>query len=173
MDLKTLQLKFLDILKDKYIPSDEDEIYIKNVLSSKNLTVLKDIIYFWRSDELARYCNFTSAYLKKINAFEEKVRDYYRIHNTSGYIEVLGKEFLNYLKNDSNKLTVFVAGFELAMIEVNSGSEDDYFIETSYEPSDVFNFVYADSDYPQEKKEKFIVRVSSLIENNFTVINNN
>ncbi|MBL8007199.1 MAG: hypothetical protein JNJ56_06680 [Ignavibacteria bacterium] len=173
MDLKTLQLKLLDILKEKHIPSDEDEKYIKDVLSSKNLTVLKDIIYFWRSDELARYCNFTSAYLKKINAFDDKVKEYYRVHNTSGYIEVLGKEFLNYLKSDIDKLTVFVAGFELSMIEVNSGSENDFFIETCYEPSDVFNFVYSDSEYPSEKKEKFIVRVSSELENNFTVINTN
>lgn len=173
MDLKTLQLKLLDILKEKYIPSDEDEKYIKEVLNSKNLSVLKDIIYFWRSDELARYCNFSSAYLKKINEFDEKVKDYYRVHNTSGYIEVLGKEFLHYLKHDSNKLTVFVADFELSMIEVNSGSESDFYIETNYEPSDVFNFIYSDSGYPSEKKKKYIVRISSSLENNFNVINTN
>jgi len=173
MDIKSLQTKYMDIIKDRYVESEDEDIYFKNLINSKNLKVLNEIIYYWRANGIEEFCLLTSSLLKKTDCFEEKITEYYRNNNFSNYLEEFGKSFLNFIIKDENKLNSFVAEFELAMKNVNSENRNDYFIETKYNLNEVTNYILSDGEYPCEHIELSIIKVSPTLENNFCIINNN
>lgn len=170
MDLKALQTGYINLLKDRETQIKTDDDYFKNVVASKNFRVLNDIVLYWRLQGINDFCTLTSGLLKKLCLFEEKVKLFYRETNISGYLEELGKSFLLYISNDRNKLIAFVSRFELALIKVKLGSEDEFLVETNFNPEEIFNFIFSDSDVlPLEESGKYFIKVSSKIENNFSI----
>lgn len=171
MDLKTLQTGYINLLKDRETQIITEDDYFKNIVASKNFKVLNDIVLYWRLQGISDFCTLTSGLLKKLCLFEDKVKLFYRETNISGYLEELGKSFLAYTSDDKNNLIAFVSEFELALIKVKLGCGDEFLIETNFNPAGVFNFIFSDSDkLPEEESVKYIVNVSSKIENNFSVI---
>ena len=173
MDIKSLQLKYLDLIKDRFTVEKNEEDYFIKLSVSKNLQILKDIIHFWRVNGVNDFCPVTSALLKKLGSFDMKINSYYKNNNFSNYIEEFGRSFLLYVTKDENKLISFVAEFELTMNKVKSGCDKDFFIETRYNIYEVFDFIIHDKEMPAEKEESFLIKVSSSIENNFCIVHKN
>lgn len=173
MDLKTLQTKYLDLIKSGVKTETENDEYFVKLYKSKNLEILYDIVHFWRTQAIEEYCPVTSALLKKLYMFDEKIKNFYRTNKYSNYIEEFGRTFLSYTGNDSNKMAAFIAEFELAMINVKNGSEKDHYLETNYDIYELFNFILSDAEFPCEKDKGFLIKVSVSLENYFSVINQN
>lgn len=173
MDLKTLQLKYLDLIKGRNIQDEDEDKYFTNLYKSKNLEILFDIVHFWRTQAIEEFCPTSSALLKKLGSFDVKIKNFYKTVKYSNYIEEFGRTFLSYISEDENGLVTFIAKFELAMIKVKSGSGKDYFIETNYDIYEVFNYILSDEKFPNEKDKGFVIKVSDSLENSFCVINQN
>lgn len=169
MNLKEIQTGYLDLLKGRRNSLDFKDEYFREVAESKNFRVLNDIVIYWRAHGIREYCAITSELLIKLDKFQEKVESFYRDINFSGYIEELGKTFLQYLSDDDDKLISFVSRFELALINVNLGSDKEYSIESDFEPDDIFRFILDNGKYPEQNIKKFLVIVSERLENFYTV----
>lgn len=169
MNLREIQTGYLDLLKGRKNAGEITDEYFKKIAASDNFKVLNDIVIYWRAHGIKEYCTLTSGLLIKIDRFQDKVENFYREVNFSGYIEELGKAFLQYLTGDEDKLISFISGFELAMINVNLGSKEEFVIESCFNPDEVFNFILAEDKYPELSNTVYIIRVSEGLENFYSV----
>lgn len=169
MNLKEIQSGYLDLLKGRKNAGDFKDEYFSKIAESDNFRVLNEIVIYWRAHGINEYCAITSGLLVKLDMFQEKIENFYREVNFSGYIEELGKTFLQYLITDEDKLISFVSGFELAMINVNLGSKEEYVMESGFDPEEVFNFILAEGDYPELRDKVYIIRVNEALDNFYSV----
>ena len=129
-----MQRQLRDLIKHSYQPTADDHPYIRSVAGSPGLTMVQDIILWWRAFLLEQYCRLTARALKERQCFEETVDAFTRARRLPPFVEDLGEEFLQEMRHHPDNLLASVAQFEYALLCVKRGSEISHVVSWDYEP---------------------------------------
>jgi hypothetical protein len=150
MDLADQQRKLFRLIKDTYQATEDDEPYIRTVARSEQLSLVQEIVQWWRSYSLEQFCPLTSTLLKRQDRFEETVLSLIHRGRISPFIETLGTTFLAEMSTHEDAFVAAVAQFELALIKVKQGSEETFFVDWPYEPYTVLNSLLTNLPFEKE-----------------------
>lgn len=162
----------LGLIKSTYEPDEQDAVYLRELRTSRELSLVKEICIWWRCFQIENYCPLTSGWLKQQNLFESCVEEYYQNMNVPSYIEQAGMVFLGYvLSHIADLLAHSIAAFERAMIQVKRGNMDEYIISWDYEPYAILYSLLYKIPYDKANTQgKYQVLVSYNIPNLFSVV---
>lgn len=146
--LEAQQRGLLDLLKRRG-PLPEDP-YLRLVSESPALAVVRATALFWRGYQLRSQCQFTASLLRRLACFDACVTDYFCHNGTSPYTDQLSRGFLHYLLSDPRPLVRSVAEFELAVLELKSGSAHRFEIAWDRNPNLVLEALSTGSHLPAE-----------------------
>jgi hypothetical protein len=171
MDLAELQRKLLGLIRTTYQATTEDEPYIQTVAQSKHLEVMYEIVVFWRSLGIERYCVLTASLLKKRGLFDENIETLIKTQAISPFVEKLGRIFVDMMSQSEDDLIASVAQFESAFIKIKHGDPNQYVVDWHYEPYAVLTSLIRDLPLEQYlTKGSYQTLVSAELPNGFEVV---
>jgi|GEM_PF-927318 len=138
MNLQTLQVNLLNLVKSRSDIDDLDDAYLREVASSQNLVLAKKIVLWWRQLQIQNYCVLTTRLLESYGKFE-KYTQQFATQKFSVFSEEAGDEFIDFinLAEDTSPLLRSVSTFEKALIKLYKGDTIDEVIPWCYEPMSV------------------------------------
>lgn len=139
MDLATHQRKLLGMIKGAYTPAASDEEYLQRLEGSSGLSMVREIVAWWRAFGLERTCILTSRLLKRLGRFEEAVSTFLLRPGSSSQNKRNAVDFFEMLAEDGDGLVASLARFEAAMLRVKQGDSATYVIEWGHEPMAVID----------------------------------
>ncbi|MCS3798489.1 hypothetical protein GGD38_003859 [Chitinophagaceae bacterium OAS944] len=162
----------LGLIKSTYEPCEQDSVYLRELRTSRELCLVKEICIWWRCFQIENYCPLTSEWLKQQNLLEHCIEEYYQNTNVPSYIEQAGIAFLEYiLSHIADSVAHSIAAFERAMIQVKRGDLREYIISWDYEPYAVLSGILYKTPYDQvNAKGQYKVAVSYNIPGLFNVV---
>lgn len=172
MNLQEFQSKMLGLIKSTYEPVAGDIAYLRDLRTSKELDLVKEICIWWRCFQIENYCPLTSSWLKRRGVFEVWVEQYYQNTNVPPYIELAGISFLGYVQfHITDPATWSIAAFEQAIIQVKRGDLREHSISWDRDPYSVLNSLLHNIPYEETCHEKqYKVIVSHTIPDLFSVV---
>lgn len=171
MDLAEHQRKLLGLIKTTYQATSNDEPYIQTVAQSKHLEVMHEIVVFWRSLGVERYCVLTASLLKQRGVFDESIENLIKTQALSPFIEKLGRTFVDMMSHSEDDLIASVAQFESAFIKVKHGDPNQYTVDWHYEPYAILTSLIRDLPLEQYlTKGSYQTIVSAQLPNGFEVV---
>lgn len=130
--LEDQQRGLLDLVKRRGGPVSDP--YLERVAASPGLAIVRETALFWRTFQVEAQCRSTSCLLKRLGWFDALVAGYFDSNATSPYVEELSRDFLRWLSMHGDALVRAVSQFELAVLEVKSGSADVFEIRWDRDP---------------------------------------
>jgi hypothetical protein len=147
--LEVYQRGLVDLIKCR--GSFPDEPYLRSLIGSRELAMLREIAVWWRAFQIEAQCRFVSRLLKRLNCFDQTVETYF-IHNwTSPFIEELSCDFLHSLHEHPDALVRSVSRFECAIIHIRAGSGEETEILWDRHPDLVFVALESGGEIPPEE----------------------
>jgi hypothetical protein len=160
--LEDHQRGLLDLIKRRETPTLDP--YLHDVSASAGLGVIREIALFWRMFQIEAQCRFTSRLLRRLASFEVTVRRYFESHHTSTYVEELSRDFLKSLETHAEPLVRVVAQFELAVLEVKSGSTEVFEMLWDRDPLAVLRSLESSHELPpSEPSELYRLTVDASL----------
>ena len=171
MDLAEHQRKLLGLIKTTYQATNDDDSYIQAVAQSKHLEVMHEIVVFWRSLGVERYCVLTASLLKQRGIFDKNIETLIKTQAVSPFIEKLGRTFVEMMSQNEDDLIASVAQFESAFIKVKHGDHNQYIIDWYYEPYAVLTSLIRNLPLEQNLiKGSYRTVVSAQLPHSFEVV---
>jgi len=172
MDLQEFQGKLLGLIKSTYEPVAQDGAYLRELRTSRELGLVKEISIWWRCYQVENYCPLTAAWLKYQDVFETTVEQYYQSTNVPAYIEQAGMAFLGYVLSVlADPLAHSVAAFERALIHVKRGDRCEHIVFWDGDPYAVLSLLLHKIPYEQAAaRGRYQVTVSHTIPGMFSVV---
>lgn len=93
MNLMTLQRTLQQLVRGSYETPPADEPYIQTVAASAHLTMVREVVRWWRAYGVGRFCVLTATLLKRRGAFDDTFSDFVRTEPITPYAEELGETF--------------------------------------------------------------------------------
>lgn len=171
MNLQEFQSKLLGFIKSTYEPTPQDPAYLRQLRTSKELDLVKEICIWWRCFQIESYCPLTSGWLKRRGVFEIWVQQYYQNTNVPPYIELAGISFLGYVQfHITDPVTYSIAAFEQAIIQVKRGDLREHSISWDCDPYAILDSLLHKVPYERETAEqRYKVTVAHGIPGLFSV----
>jgi len=144
--LERQQRGLLNLIKNRGLPPDDP--YLRQVAGSRELTIVREIAVWWRAFQIEDQCYFTSRLLKRRECFDTIVTTYFNNNPTSPFIEELGRDFLNSLRDHDDCLIRAVSQFELALLQVRAGCTDCFEVHWDRHPDRVILALEEGSELP-------------------------
>lgn len=145
--LAEYQQTMLDLLKGR-ASAEFADAHLSDVAQSAGLGLLREVAVWWRGFAVENNCPWTSQLLKKLGGFEASVESLYRSQNVSPYVEKAAEQFLLQESSGADPLIAAMARFELALMQVRQGSQEEYCIEWDRNPELVFQSLKSAGDLP-------------------------
>jgi len=143
VNLMTLQTTLQQLVRGSYEVSPGDEPYIRAVAMSPHLTMVREVVRWWRAYGVGRFCVLTATLLKRRGVFEATISDFVRSEAITPYAEELGELFLTYASRSSEPLLASVAQFELALVRAKKGDRTQWTIAWPCDPHAVLLWLTA------------------------------
>jgi hypothetical protein len=172
MDLSTEQRGIAALIAGREVEVPDDEGgYFASLRNSPELARLREIVLWWRSFAVERYCPLTAAALKQVGTFDAAVEEFVRSRDSSAFIDEVGIAFLDHVaRADGDPMVVDVARFERALIKVRHGDPAVYEFEWSLDPRTILPHLVDGSPITKEDTGgRFLVSVSGQWPHLFTV----
>ena len=137
MNLMTLQRTLQQLVRGSYETSPADEPYIRTVAVSAHLTMVREVVQWWRAYGVGRFCVLTATLLKRRGVFDDTISAFVRTEPITPYAEELGETFLSYAGRQPEPLLAAVAQFELALVRAKKGDDTERTIPWPCDPHEV------------------------------------
>ena len=157
--LEQQQRGLLELIKARRTPRPDSSL--QHLACSSGLAMVREIALWWRAFQLEAQCPFSSRLLKRLGRFDEAVAAYFNNNATSPFVEELSVDFLTWLAADENPLVRTLSLFERALLEVRSGSPENFEIVWDRHPDTVFQAITDGREMPAREADRlYRMRVS-------------
>ena len=126
MTLARLQTTLHQLVRGSYVPSADDDPYIRTVAASPHLVMVREVVRWWRAYGVGRFCVLTATLLRRRGLFDDTISEFVRTVAITPYAEELGDTFLSYMSRSTDPLMASVAGFERALVRAKKGDAAEY-----------------------------------------------
>ncbi len=134
MDLATRQRHLRDLIKGRPVGAVQEDPYLETVAHSPGLTIVREIVLWWRAIGLERSCPLTTAALKRLGLFDESLVRFVREKPISPYVDELARAFLIVVGRHPHPLPAAVAQFEHAVLTAKAGDAGMHIVLWRYDP---------------------------------------
>lgn len=93
----------------------EDATYLRELVGTSRLAVVREIVHFWRALGLESFCVLTSELLKRTGRFDAVLDRFVTSEKFSPFIEEAGMQFLRFVASDDDELVSVLATTEMAL----------------------------------------------------------
>lgn len=140
MDLETYQRSLYRLIVCDELLSDAP-VYTQGLAGSSRLALVKEVVYFWRSYGLERFCIITAGWLKRLGRFETDVQHFVALEEFSPFIEEAGLQFLQYIKRDSDPVVAALASLEIALHETRVDLNEERIVDWPCDPKPILSTI--------------------------------
>lgn len=145
--------------------------YLAEVAASDRLTLVRDVILWWRTLGVQRGCPLTSRLLVRRNVLDETVSRFVAARAISPYVEDLAQQFVTWLAgHEEDELQLAVASFERALMRVKRGDSSRYVVEWPAEPYAVMAALLSSEPLPGGTEEPRWTVISADLPRSFEVV---
>lgn len=138
MDLQSYQ-RSLRRLVTGGPPAADDPPYVRELAGSPRLDIVREVIGFWRSHALERYCVLSAAWLKRQGRFEAEIRRFIAAGDFSPDVALAGQQFLRQLTRDADAVVQALARFEIALHETRYDPAESRCVDWPCDPRPVLD----------------------------------
>lgn len=171
MSLAKQQRAIVRLINDVPLMESIDDDYIQKLVKSPDLKLTQEIIQWWKSYRIERFCPLTSQLLKQLNLFDNETEKFEPKGINHHYIENVGMAFLSHLCNSKVPLISSVSQFEYALIKVKMGDDKGYIVYWNQDPIQVINSLVAQTPLAQKKRDRcFKIHLSRDLPETFMVL---
>lgn len=171
MSLAQQQRALLQLINGKSVKNSEGDQYLEEMAESPYLELAQEVVQWWKSYRIERFCPLTSELLKQLNRFDEETSQFEPHQVNIHYIENIGMAFLAHMTDHESPLISSVSQFEYALIKVKMGDDTDYIIHWSQDPTPVINaLISLTSLPPEEQGENYKIHVSRSLPETFRIV---
>ncbi len=171
MSLAQQQRALLQLINGKTIKNPEDDPYLEALVESPYLELAQEVVQWWKSYRIERFCPLTSELLKQLGCFDEETEKFDPHQINIHYIENIGMAFLLHMAENESPLISSVSQFEYALIKVKMGDDADYIIHWSQDPTPVINALVSFASVPsQGQGGNYKIHVSKSLPEMFRIV---
>ncbi|WP_038025865.1 hypothetical protein [Synechococcus sp. PCC 7336] len=127
-------------------PLPDDPPYVRGLASSARLAVVREVVYFWRSYGIEKFCILTARWLKRLKRFEADIQRYVAAERLSPFVEEAGLQFLHYVAGDSDAVVAALARFELALHETRLDLHEERIVEWPCDPQPILSAILDETE---------------------------
>ena len=125
MNLMTLQRTLQQLVRGSTRRRPRMSRTSRRVAASAHLTMVREVVRWWRAYGVGRFCVLTATLLKRRGVFDDTISAFVRTEPITPYAEELGETFLSYAGRQPEPLLAAVAQFELALVRAKKGDDTD------------------------------------------------
>jgi len=125
-----------------------DDPYLARVAGSTQLALMREISAWWCALGIRGACPWTSRLLDRLGLFDACVEAFCLEQDVSPYIEKAGRQFLSRLRGSGDCLVASLAGFELALLAMRRGEDEEFTVEWDRNPDSVMTALGSGADLP-------------------------
>jgi hypothetical protein len=142
-----------------------EDPYVRRVMVSHRLTVVRTIAIRWRMYQIEAQCRYTSRLCKRLGIFESRVERHFSEFDSSPHIDELSAQFLNAQSDAVEPLVRAVAATELALLRARAGQSD--VVETRWDrnPDLVFRALENFEQIPPSEDANYLLRIACDLPN--------
>jgi hypothetical protein len=171
MDLAEQQRTLFKLINGKPLDGPLDDIYLEGLRGSAYLELAQEVVQWWKSYRIERFCPLTSELLKQLKLFDKETFEFEPKGVNHHYIENVGMAFLSHMSHNLSPLIASVAQFEYALIKTKKGSDTDYIVHWNRDPVPIINALImqvplVESNY----KENYKIHISRHLKEGFEVL---
>lgn len=145
-------------------PAPDDPPYAQELAGSQRLEVVREVIGFWRSHALERYCVLSAAWLKRCCRFDGEIRRFIAAGEFSPDVALAGQQFLRQLAGDADAVVQALARFEIALHETRHDRAESRTVDWPCDPGPVLGCILGGSaPMPDSTSQPHRVTVSRAL----------
>jgi hypothetical protein len=160
MDLAAHQRQMLQLLQFSFANLECSDAYVQRLAGSEDLAIVREIILWWRLFDLETYCALTTSILKQRGNFECELRAFLGRTQFTRLRDKLRAAFLTAMSIHSDDLVASVARFELALIKVKEGDQDQYQVDWGCDPRPVIKSLLKRQPLPESQPGAYRTLIS-------------
>jgi len=171
MNLAEQQRALARLIRGEPLDASTDDAYLRRIAASPYLGLAREVVQWWKSYRIERFCPLTSALLKRLERFEEEACRFEPEGTNHHYIENVGMAFLSHMGGSGLPLVASVARFEYAFIKVRLGDDADYVVEWDQNPAPVLNALLQQTPLPEQAEgEYYKIHLSRHLPESFEIV---
>lgn len=171
MSLAKQQRALLQLINGKPLNKPIDDHYLQQLVESSYLELTQEVVQWWKSYRIERFCPLTSELLKQLNLFDEETHKFEPKEINQHYIESVGMAFLSYMSDNELPLISSLSQFEYALIKVKTGDDKDYIVHWDQDPVPVINALVSQAPLPEKKQDRhYKIHISRYLPQTFIVV---
>lgn len=173
MSLAKQQRALFQLINGTPLKESIDDQYLQKLVNSSDLKLAQEVIQWWKSYRIERFCPLTSELLKQLNLFDKETEQFEPKEINYHYIENVGMAFLSYMCDNELPLISSLSQFEYALIKVKRGDDKGYIVHWDQDPIPVINSLVSQTPLPlpQKKHDRhYKIHVSRNLPETFMVL---
>jgi hypothetical protein len=115
--------------------------YLRDLACDGRLALVRDIVCFWRARQVAAFCVFSVALLKRIGRFDQAIERFVAEVAFSPQLEEAGAQFLRFLASDSDPIVAAMARSETALHATRTNLDLELVVEWPCHPIAIFEAI--------------------------------
>jgi len=170
MDLQSHQRTLLELMRSNALDAACEDSYFLQVAQSPDLREARGNVFLWLEFVLERTCVLTVELLRQRGCFKQMLGDFIRLKSISPFREYQPLAFLSFAVSQADSLVAAVSAFELAMLKVRDGDQEQFTISWPTDPRPIlYALVKRSAIKMPEQTSAYCTEVCSSLPHHFEV----